>query len=609
MTLPAPAGTPRRRSKLPRAAGGFAPCLVVFFVLLVTGCSEDDPVAPPPVPTVSSVSATNAVPGDTIVIGGKNFATPAANNAVYFGNPYGPAVPYAASPTRLSVVVPRNAASGSVLVKVTGQSVAGAGPKLEVTRAVGDVWVFGGANAKFTLKLPFPDQNTQYLLIPHATNAATPYNQLHSYNVTPQGTPVFPAPGAAERNRPVTVTGREAFDLTLNNAAGEVATAVGGLVPAPAKTSGALRAPAQVRQFNVFNTSADGASTLDPANYTRVTAQLRHTGNDCLIYSDVDTLATGNLTLAQIKNFGDAFDDQIRPTNTTYFGTESDVDGNEKVIILITPVVNRLTPRGSNWYIGGFFLAVDLFAAGGGIPAGTTNHAEIFYVLASDPGGFWSLEFPDTFVAEEDVKTIAHEYEHLISYSFRLNHYGFGAVQATWLEEGMAHMAEDLNGLDSSNIGRANSYLADPGNVSLEHNLAPVEQRGGIYLFLRYLGDRFDESIYKSLLQSKCVGRQCIENITGENFYETVDDFLATLYLSGKSITLSPIYNYHTINLGDFGPVKVTSRSIGAGQVSGTIYRTSGDLYLFGNTGSSAVEFTIVDLTGAGLRTVVVRTR
>jgi len=166
-----------------------------------------------------------------------------------------------------------------------------------------------------------------------------------------------------------------------------------------------------------------------------------------------DTLSGGNLSQADFNAFGDRYDNGIHLTNTTYFGTESDVDDNDRVFILVSPVVNRLTPAGSTSFIGGFFLPIDLYSPGGVIPAGTTNETEIFYVLAADPNGHWGNKFSTAFVAQENVKTIAHEYQHLISISFRLLTYGIAYLQGTWLEEGMSHMAEDLNGINGSNVG------------------------------------------------------------------------------------------------------------------------------------------------------------
>ena len=211
-------------------------------------------------------------------------------------------------------------------------------------------------------------------------------------------------------------------------------------------------------------------------------------------------------------------------------------------------------------------------------------------------------------MVDENKQTLVHEFEHLISFSYRLFNFGFSAVQKTWLEEGMAHMAEDLVGRNDSNVGRGGRYLDDPGAISLEHDSAPINQRGGIYLFLRYLGDRFGENIYKQILQNRCAGRACIESITGENFYTTFADFMATLYLSGKGITSDSKYDYTSIDLGDFRPLLVGTGTVGD-QESGMIFRTSGDFYTITNPGGSEGEFTFAQSSGMGLRTVVVRTK
>jgi hypothetical protein len=110
-------------------------------------------------------------------------------------------------------------------------------------------------------------------------------------------------------------------------------------------------------------------------------------------------------------------------------------------------------------------------------------------------------------------------------------------------------------------------------------------------------------------LQSSCAGRACIEAITGENFYDTFADFLATLHLSGKGITSDAAYNFASIDLGDFAWLKVGSGQVAGEQISGTVFRTSGDFYLITNPGGAEGEFTFGQSSSMGLRTVVVRTR
>jgi hypothetical protein len=287
------------------------------------------------------------------------------------------------------------------------------------------------------------------------------------------------------------------------------------------------------------------------------------------------------------------------------------VDGNGKVILLISPVVNRLEEPGcspgncSCGFIAGFFNPRDLYNSPP-VPSGTSNHAEILYLLAADPGGQWDCEFPVLETAAENLGTITHELEHLISFSQRVFQQD-GVVQVTWLEEGMAHMAEDLNDDNSSNIGRGSLYRSDPGAFSIEDNNAGLEQRGGIYLMLRLLADQYGEGILKEIVQSKCTGRACIQNVSGKGFYDVFAEFLAAQYLSGKGITDDERFNYTSIDIDDFGTLPVPIRPVGSIGVTGTVRRSAGEFHIFQNTGTeNIIGFT--DTSGnAKLRAVIVR--
>jgi hypothetical protein len=294
----------------------------------------------------------------------------------------------------------------------------------------------------------------------------------------------------------------------------------------------------------------------------------------------------------------------------SYFGSYSDVDGNGKILMLVSPVVNRLEECApgdcSCGFIAGFFNPRDLYASPP-VQAGTTNHAEIIYLLAADPTGVWDCQFPVDETATENLGTIPHEHEHLISFSRRLFSEG-GVAQVTWLEEGMAHMAEDLNGDNSSNISRGKLYRANPSAISLENNTAPLEQRGGIYLMLRLLADRYGTGILKNIVQSKCTGRACIQNVTGLGFSDVFAQFLAAQYLSGQGITADERYNYTSIDLGDFGALPATLHVAGGADAGGTLKRTSGKFHIFTGTLGQDSQFQFNDLSGkAGMRDVIVR--
>jgi len=588
----------------------------------LAACGDDGPAGPddgppPPVPVVNSVDPTTVSPGDTVHISGSNFAMPHEGNTVYFYNPHNPATPIDGSGNSLTVIVPGDAATGPVRVTVARQPAAGVGPEVHVQREVGEVWVFGGTGSNYDLTLPFADQNTEYLLIPNAANAAIPYTAVNPYSISSTGTGspnamLAAGPAGAGTAR---MTVKERFDAHLRENL-EAILASGDESALARRPDVALtkspQAPAQLRQFNVLHTAVGDPRLA--SSYTPVTARLRYEGQWGLIY--VDTLKGGTLSQSDYDDFGQQFDSQIFPTDTLYFGRESDIDGNGKVIILVSGIVNGLAATDPGWdgtyFIGGFFLAVDLFRPGqSGIQTGTTNQAEIFYVLASDPAGEYlpGYSFSEAFVRAENPATIAHEFQHLISFSYRFRNYGFAGAQTTWLEEGMSHTAEFFNDLHDSNRRRANDYLDDPGAISLEHGSAPINQRGGIFLFLRYLGDRFGDDIYKDILHSSCLGRSCIEAITGENFYDTVADFLATLYLSQKGITIDDRYNYTSIDLRDYDPVKIADELINGPDVSGTIVRTSGDFYRFTSPSHANGVFTFNQSTNIGLRTLIVRTQ
>jgi hypothetical protein len=588
---------------------------IATLAAVLAACSED-PAQLPPVPVVNSVSKTTVLPGDTVTIGGSDFAPAFRDNDVFFNNPIHASVPLTGSATSLRVVVPDDAATGPIRVAVPDQPVAGVGPEVTVNRDVGKVWVFAGTGDDYVLRLPFPTPNAEYLLVPHSANASAPFNQLHSYQISSGEAMAAPPAVASAGSGVPPMTGQELFDRNRRRSLEEILQTVdrSALAGRGLSVARAPQAPAQFRRFNVLNTAQ--GSLNKASNYDQVDAQLRYNGQFCLIYNDVDTLATGNFTQSDYIDMGQFFDSQGFPSDTLHFGRESDIDNNDKVIVLISGIINGLASTISEWdgtfFIGGFFSEIDMFRAGTvQVPEGTSNEAEIFYMLASDPAGVYlnPITFPRQNTREENKQTLVHEFEHLISYSYRLFNFGTRSTQKTWLEEGMAHMAEDLVGRNSSNVGRANKYLLDPGNVSLEDEGAPINQRGGIYLFLRYLGDRFGEEIYKQILQSGCAGRPCIEAIAGENFYDTVADFMATLYMSGRGITSDGTYNFTSIDLDDFQSLKVGGAQVGGQQLTGTVFRTAGDFFLITNPGGTEGEIMFTQSSNAGLRTVVVRTR
>ena len=570
----------------------------------VPSCGGDeatDTGPPPPPPYISAHSDSVFAPGDTITIAGGDFAGSASNNRVVFNNNLAIATPFAAQSDTLEVVVPAWANSGAMYV--TSLGVRSATRKVEVTRAVGDVWVVG-ESASYTARARVTSAGNRYLAVPHSATATASGN--YGYAVTPSNVAAYPAPPKrAAPGRKGTTSPAIEFEVDIRRQAIDYFNTHGAGKKLFERRPPA-GAPATTLNFKVLNCT--NCSTNSASSYTTINATLEYTGTNVLVYRD-DTQPTGSFTAADYDAFGMQFDSTIFPADTTAFGPPSDIDGNGRIIILFTPVVNDLTPDGTaqtDGFISGFFLPNDL---GPSIfPAGTSNNAEIFYSMVPDPNGEYGNVFNKTSISSIIPGTLAHEFEHMISFGYRMLDVGLQFVQQTWLEEGMAHIAEDLNNFDSSNIARANLYLADPGAVALTGS-DTLEQRGGIYLFLRYLGDQHGDNIFRTILRSSCLGTVCVQNVSGQNFFTSLADWLATLYLSNRGITADPKYNYSSFNLqSTFGQLAVTTSSSG-GIISGGVGSSSADYYIINGLAAPAVEFAVSSAASAKMRLLLVRTQ
>ncbi len=586
--------------------------LAFIIVVLFGACFGDDPEGPvlrdPPV--IHSVDTTVVAPGDTLTITGKKFATPTSANRVTFNNQLGVAVPYSATTTSMSVVVPQYAATGPMTV--TSEGVKSDPVTIEVVRNVGDVWVTAWTGLNYTLKLPDPTGTSRYLVVPHS---ATSVRADFLYIITPGTSSAYPT---SRKGITLLASGAESFvyrfERNIRQAAVDYLKQHGASKRfSPNRVSSQV--PPDTTTFYVLNSTDPGAS-INPNYYTTVTAALRYTGSKVLIYSDIDEPPLG-YNQADYNNMGQQFNTQIHPTDVTAFGNETDIDGNNRVVILFSRVVNELTSpaQAPSGFIAGFFLLNDL---GPGVyPAGTTNGMEIFYVFVPDPTGeIWTTPAKN-IVMNYALETLAHEFQHMISCGYRFVTLGGGTkydyLQVLWLEEGMAHIAEDLNNMNTSNITRANLYLADPGATSLmgeDQYDDSLPLRGGMFLLLRYLGDQLGNSIYKSIIQSSYIGMPCIENVTGRNFFLSVADFFATLYLSNNtSVPHDTKYDYASINYpANYSLPLITTRSVSQGQFNGTVRNVAADYYIIENISAPALTLTVNSVsTTAAMRLLITR--
>jgi hypothetical protein len=248
------------------------------------------------------------------------------------------------------------------------------------------------------------------------------------------------------------------------------------------------------------------------------------------------------------------------------FGAVSDIDNNGRIIIVLTPQVNRLTPKGSGSFIAGYFYACDLVSHN---RCSATNNGEIFYSMVPDPAGAFGNSFSSSSVLRNVPPVLAHEFMHMINFSRR------GTIDELWLGEALAHTAEDIVGqvfLDrgdaatandfiASNRANARRYLGDVARTSIVANESPgtVELRGAGWLFLKYLRGLYGgNTLLGQLTGASESGAQNIVARTGKPWAALLSDFAVALYADDNpdltGVTLDPRYTFVGFNMrSEFG--------------------------------------------------------
>ena len=630
--------------------------VVLLALIAAAGCSSDPDTIILDEPVFTSISPGSGAYGDTIVVSGSGFGPHPSANAIVIspGRFSAPAsrrviVPFGGSGTELRGIVPDGAFTGSARVERTNligkvfafavdppASVSAALP-FDVSLAAGDVGKSFFSGDEYNFSITAGASSEDYLVVVFSDEKPPQSTWSYLYGITAQssaalaGEPSGAGPTvavAAPKSAPSSKQAGEPLDL-LAGAAGlrhrdfekRVNEEIEDLLArhigkprrgAPARSSAAVSAAPQAT-FKVL---------VDPDNFKTVTANLKFDGDHTLLYVDAET-PQSCLSDAEAAELGLAYDASIYDVDRSSFGNESDINHDGKVVILMTPVVNRMTPEGEatgpNGYIAGFFLASDLLP--GLVDSRVTNAMEIFYSMVPDPDS--PPEFGNVFPKEKTLGVIksvlAHEFLHMILFNYRVLIYGDGVsgdyMEDLWINEGLAHIAEDLNGFDASNIGRSNLFLVNPGDVTLIYGGDELEERGASFLFLRHLGDRFGTIVFRNLVQSKKAGVANVEAATGALFNELFADWAAACYLDDRGITSDPRFNYSSLNLQydavdpHFAPLLTIPGNI-SGTMTGPIKAMAPEYILYTIPAGATVDFTIEALSTPGrMNAVVVRIR
>ncbi|MBI3983344.1 MAG: hypothetical protein HY337_10555 [Gemmatimonadetes bacterium] len=497
-------------------------------------------VAPP---ALSGINPTSFGGGDTIGVSGTGLDTTVT-------------VDIAGVPTRriggngattTSVVAPVCLAPGSVSVRaragvaasneLSGTYTAPAA-SAPVRLAVGDYAAVDPSRVAGCVVLPPATGDTaEYLVGPQATSGVPGFPM--SYRLRGDSAGIVLARGAVQRETP--------FGLAFHDALRE-AEAGFARQPRPPLMESPPGAPvvAQLsvgdhRQFRVCNKLKCNALE----DFTAVDAEARYVGEHAAIYQDV--AAPSGFTTAHFDSLGAVFDDQLYDVGTQAFGAESDVDQNGRVLILFTPVVNKLTPASqcSQSFVTGFFFSIDIDPAFA--KDERSNHGEVFYAIVPDSAQTVTCRHTVSSVLRIVPVTFVHEFQHMISY-FQHVVLRAGQAEDLWLNEAMSHLAEELGAFRFLSLGsqrafsdfavgnllNAFNYLKDSEAWPVLFDTSPgtLEERGASWLFLRWVVDQFGDDVIRRLSETRLTGQENVAAATGEPVSRLLTDWFLANYVS-----------------------------------------------------------------------------
>jgi hypothetical protein len=322
--------------------------------------------------------------------------------------------------------------------------------------------------------------------------------------------------------------------------------------------------------------------------YATVRGVVKAVGQKAQIAVDVNS-PTG-LTAADLTAIATEFDDLIFKTDTAWFGSPTDINKDGRITILYTPEVNKFTKRGATSYIGGFFWGGDLFtkadyqAATPPINCPQTNEQEMFYLLTADPQGVFGDVRSTALVRQATRGTIAHEFQHMINQGIRQFNQNADPFEVDWLNEGLAHFAEeavgrasrgfddfkslttadvrtnadDYNAYFAQNLGRFGMYLAGPDTTSPISSSADRElpPRGAAWAMLRYAADQYSSGnargFFRRLVAGPTSGVTNLVQRAGVPFDQILSGWMIANYTDNLVIAgLDARYSYTSWNMRD----------------------------------------------------------
>ena len=338
-----------------------------------------------------------------------------------------------------------------------------------------------------------------------------------------------------------------------------------------------------MRTFHLLVRDGDAGRA---SNYLAVEGRLRAVGRHVQVY--VDDRDTATVGAEVIRDVVGTFDERIHPTAARTMGLARDADGDGRFTVLLSSWLTRLA--GGRHAVDGFVRGADLDLS---LNAPFSNRCDMMYLST-------------TLGTGTHLRTVmAHEYTHAVTFSARLaaaTRLGRPAIEEEgWLEEGLAHLAEDQYAFSRSNLDyRVSAFLSSPERYRLvvdDYYTADLFRshgnRGGTYLFLRWCADVYGPGLLPALIHSERRGVANLEAATGMGFEELYRRWSIALFLGGIESGRDSTGGFRSVNpRGTFGAWDL------AGPRS-TLVRPDGPADTWSAAGTSS-HYAVVEASSAG---------
>jgi hypothetical protein len=299
-------------------------------------------------------------------------------------------------------------------------------------------------------------------------------------------------------------------------------------------------------------------------------------------------------TQAELDAKGAFIDQFIYARHEEFLGSFTDVDGNGRVVVVISPRINEIGG------VLGFARGVDFFDPA---TCPQSNGGEFLYVIAPDPAAASNAAAFKANALADFPRLAAHEIAHVVQVGRRQTTSKPG--MPTWVTEGQAVLTEEYTAMATLGLQQGQNYGRSVANVAhgatgtfwfrtrfqdmlFYYGYTSATERkegapegcgwlssdrihagtsgicnygripyGPAWSFHRYVADHYahrvggEAELNRAVVELQTVSLATVANLVGENYRDLLAGWAATLWTDGRGSGYEPLLTFPSWNLRD----------------------------------------------------------